>query len=135
MRLPRNLLVGLLMAVSRVPGCNKKGPGTPEQTQRNLELEQIGELYKLYMDKHKRPPAKATDLKPLALAFQEGYRAVQDGQYVVFWGVDLSNSSKAKAVLAYEKDVPEQGGLVLLGNGTIKTMTAPEFQAAPKAKG
>ncbi len=42
----------------------------------------------------------------------------------------------ADAVLAYRKTVPEQGGQVLMQDGwTIKSMTADEFKAAPKAGG
>jgi hypothetical protein len=37
-------------------------------------------------------------------------------------------------VVAYEKKVPTEGGHVLLQDGTVKQMTAAEFQSAPKAK-
>jgi hypothetical protein len=36
-------------------------------------------------------------------------------------------------VLAYEKNVPNEGGRVLLLNRTIKTMTPEEFKAATRA--
>jgi hypothetical protein len=36
-------------------------------------------------------------------------------------------------VLAYETEVPEKGGAVLMQDGTVKTMTADEFKSAPKA--
>ena len=42
----------------------------------------------------------------------------------------VSSPDAAAKVLAYEKDVPQQGGLVLMGNRTVKQMTAQEFQAA-----
>ena len=38
----------------------------------------------------------------------------------------------SKGLLAYEAAVPEKGGAVLLADGTITTMTAAEFAAAPK---
>jgi hypothetical protein len=35
--------------------------------------------------------------------------------------------------LAYEKATPTDGGYVLLSAGTVKKMTAAEFDTAPKA--
>ncbi len=54
----------------------------------------------------------------------------------MYWGVGLSDSAEAAStVLAYQKDVPEQGGEVLMQNGTAKKMTADEFKAAAKPAG
>ncbi len=60
---------------------------------------------------------------------------LKSGDLVVQWGASLSPEGETTtAVLAYLKTVPEQGGPVLLQDGwTIKTMTAAEFKAAPKA--
>ena len=41
----------------------------------------------------------------------------------------------SNTVLGYEKDVPEKGGAVAMGDGSVKTMTAEQFKAAPKASG
>ena len=62
---------------------------------------------------------------------------LRSGQLVVQWGAPLTPEGESTdAVLAYVKAVPEQGGQVLLQDGrTIKTMTADEFKAAPKAAG
>ena len=61
--------------------------------------------------------------------------AIKSGELVVQWGAPLSPQGEpADAVLAYGKTVPEQGGPVLLQDGwAIKSMTADEFRAAPKA--
>ena len=37
-------------------------------------------------------------------------------------------------VLAYEKDVPTKGGYVLMGDATVKNMTADDFKKAIVAK-
>jgi hypothetical protein len=59
---------------------------------------------------------------------------IKSGELVVQWGAPLSPAGDA--VLAYLKSVPDQGGSVLMADGdTIKTMTADEFKAAPKASG
>ena len=38
-----------------------------------------------------------------------------------------------KEIVAHEKNAPAEGGYVLLQDGSVKTMTAAEFAAAPKA--
>jgi hypothetical protein len=56
---------------------------------------------------------------------------------VVLWGTPLKGegqTGKDEEVLAYQKEVPAQGGYVLLSAGTVKKMSASEFQSAPKAK-
>lgn len=59
---------------------------------------------------------------------------IQNGDYIVYWRVGLSDTAPgANAILAYEKKTPTEGGAVLLRNGTVKEMTAAEFQAALKA--
>jgi len=66
-------------------------------------------------------------------------KSIASGKYVVLWGVDtrkfLQARTAAETILAYERETPEQGGLVVTVNGTVKGMTAADFQAAPKAKG
>ena len=53
----------------------------------------------------------------------------------MFYGVDLRQlPDPGQKVLAYEKDVPQKGGAVVMADGTVKAMTPEEFQAAPKAK-
>ena len=58
------------------------------------------------------------------------------------WCLTCHNSSiknrpagTAKTILAYEKDVPASGGLVLMAEGSVRSMTADEFKKTPKAAG
>ena len=57
----------------------------------------------------------------------------------MLWGAKLNDlteegtNDSPDEVLAYLKDVPEKGGLVLMKNRKIKSMTPEEFKAAPKA--
>lgn len=39
-----------------------------------------------------------------------------------------------KVVLAYRKDMPTRGGLVLMGDGKVVEMTAEDFRKATPAK-
>ena len=65
-------------------------------------------------------------------AFPEVVKLISGGQCVVVWGCGIKSGSSA--VLAYGKDAETKGGPVLLQDGTVKSMTAAEFAAAPKAK-
>jgi hypothetical protein len=73
-----------------------------------------------------------TDLKRQASKL---YEAVEAGQIVVFWGADPARApgGASNTVLAYDKDVPEKGGVVVMLSGTPGNMTAEEFKKAPKA--
>jgi hypothetical protein len=81
-------------------------------------------------------PAKLADLERGRKLAPHGYEAVKSGNVVVLWGAPLKGEEdvgKDEAVIAYEKNVPTEGGYVLLSAGTIKKMTAAEFQSALKA--
>jgi hypothetical protein len=75
-------------------------------------------------------PKKIEDLKGID---GRTIQAVKSGQYVVLWGA--SPNSPGNAVVAYEKDVPTQGGMVATLTGAVTRMSPQEFQAAPKASG
>jgi hypothetical protein len=100
-------------------------------------LKQFAELYRNYNAKYNRGPKS---LKELAIKGQGQPIAagmLKSGDLVVQWGASLvPEGEAADAVLAYLKTVPEQGGPVLLQDGwTVRTLTADEFKAAPKAAG
>jgi hypothetical protein len=102
-----------------------------EPPRQQIALSEVGEMYRLYVNEHRRPPQRGKDVAPYAPAFSHGSMAVQNGDVVVSWGANLGPGSNA--VLAHEKAVPKDGGMVLLQDGeTVKPMTAQEFQAAPK---
>jgi hypothetical protein len=124
---------GLFIASLLVAGCGKSDsisspPGSQEI------LTQIGWMYKEYTKDHKKTPKKLSDFDhPYEPGAIEGYAALRDGSYVMLWGGSLPGPSSETTVLAYEKSAPEKGGPVLFQSGTIRTLTAEEFQAAPKA--
>ncbi len=82
-------------------------------------------------ENHRPPPARLADAQKIEPAFPGAYRILRSGECVYVWGAGLSAGSSA--VLAYEKDVPTNGGPVLLQDGSLKTLSAAEFAAAPKA--
>jgi hypothetical protein len=136
MSFARKTLVRLaLVALPFVPlGCGSKTADDPKTlTQRN-ELVEIHDMYTLYAKRNGRPPQKAADLtKKVDQSHSAGYRALKNNDYVVIWGVDVKAGSGT--VLAYEKDAPKQGGMVLMADGSVKTLSADELQTALKGKG
>lgn len=133
---PALLTVFVLGVVLSFVGCGAKGGGgggAAESSPRERELKEIFDVYKTYFDQHKKGPASLADIKGFVTVFPEAIQALRGGQCVVYWGADLKAGDVASAVLGYEKKVATEGGLVLMKNGTTKTMTAAEFQAAPKA--
>jgi hypothetical protein len=83
-----------------------------------------------------RPPAKAADLGRFQAMYPRGYEAVKSGDVVVVWGTPIKGEGevgKDEQLLAYEKNAPTEGGFVLLSAGTVKKVSASEFNALPKA--
>ena len=104
-------------------------------------VQDVGDLYRMYMVEHQKPPASPDDFRPYQDANPEAFRAVKEGEVVVVWGVALTDlnpegsKDSPDEVLAYEKKAPTEGGTVLMKDRTIRQMTANQFQAAPKAPG
>ena len=73
------------------------------------------------------------DLTDAPASHPVGHAAVSAQEYVVFWKVPISPTGSG-TVLAYHKDTPRAGGSVIMQDGSVKTMSAEEFAAAPKAK-
>jgi hypothetical protein len=77
-------------------------------------------------------PARLADLKKYQQMYADGYRALEHGECVVFWGLDLNSAADNAVILAYEKTTPQSGGSVLFADGTVQEMTPAEFRTAPK---
>jgi hypothetical protein len=119
----------LLLAFMLLPayGCGRKS--APLVTMQQREFREIHELYFHFVKSQERPPKVLSDLtkEDYEKLYPMTVKDLQDGKYLVVWGVD---SKDAGTVLAYEKDAPDMGGAVLMANGTVKTMTADQFKAA-----
>jgi hypothetical protein len=112
-------------------GCGKAAED-PKVQRSIAELGEFYEVYMLYAKNNQRPPNGASDLKEYQKLYPTGMQAVQKGDFVVVWATPTGSSG---TVLAYKKDAPKQGGAVLMADGTIKTMSAEDLQAALKTKG
>jgi len=124
----------LFLVPLAVWGCSSapKPPPPPSGADGLAELVKVYE----YIEYSKLPPpGKLADFDQHWDNMPNAYSRIQSGEYVVAWGVGHSKAPGAgQQILAYEKKAAAEGGAVLLRDGTMKTMTAAEFAAAPKAK-
>jgi hypothetical protein len=121
----------LFLCVLHLLGCGTRPPQEPLIARADLELQEVRELYRMYANEKGRPPTRLSDLQAYEAGFPYGYQALQRGLCVVRWGMPLTGAPTA--ILAHEKDAAQKGGWVLLRDGTVQQMTAPEVQAALKA--
>lgn len=133
-RHPKVPFLLLMLILSTVPGCSKRPADELVTSRAGIEVYQVYELYREHIHDKKRPPTKLADLELFEAGYPIGYQALRNGQCVAFWGVSLAKpDEKSDIILAYEKDTPTQGGLVVMKDGTVKKLTAEEFKAAPKS--
>ena len=123
------VLFALLPALGA--GCGGSRPTIPPRGE--VELKEIQDIYQLFIKNHQRPPTQMSDLasRQYEGIYPGAVHSLKQGKYVVVWGVKDKDSG---TVLAYEKDAPTKGGPVVMADGTVKTMTAEQLQAALKAK-
>ncbi len=101
----------------------------------DAELKHIGMAYHNYYDARKKGPPDADALRPLLAGDEGAYQGLKDGRYRFVWNADLlKNLPSEETILAYQKDAPSQGGLVLYLDGSRKTLTAEQFKTARLAK-
>ena len=111
-------------------GCG--GGGAPVAVATDAEfMTDVKELLQEAGAQLKRAPAKQEEVSKLEPSHPGAVKRIKMGTIIVVWGVPIGTAGQG--VLAYEKTTADKGGPVLLEDGTIKTMTAAEFAAAPKA--
>ncbi len=134
----KSLLATLGILCCLVAGCGGPTVENSPAVFDNNALSEVRDMYEVYTQVHKKAPRSLKDFAMFSDGSPTGIVAVKQGDVVVVWEVKLSEdaaSDSADEVLAYAKEVPEKGGLVLMKNRQIKSMTADEFKAAPKAEG
>ena len=123
-----------------VAGCG--GPVEKPPTVADMEetkLNDVAELYRLHQVSANKPPTSIGELTAMEAMSPMGAQAIRQGDVVVRLGATLPDTAEGPGtgpsdeVLAYQKQVPESGGQVLMLNRTIKSMTAEEFKAAKLA--
>ena len=125
-------------------GCGGSDPVIPtEEVMSQTAIADVGEALRAFQANNGEPPKTAAELvgaQGMDMLAPIGMKAISDDEVVVFWGTTLPDTMEVAlteegqdTVLAYESQVPESGGLVLMVDRSVKSMTAEEFQAAPKA--
>lgn len=58
------------------------------------------------------------------------YSRVESGELILVWNAQFFGEGvdHDKYILGYEKDVPTEGGIVMLGGGSVEIMTPSEFK-------
>jgi hypothetical protein len=102
-------------------------------------LKAIGIAYHNVNDQTMRPPAGPDDLAPYLADFPEALQYLKSGEVVFVYGAPLKaimmgDVGTSQTVLAYEKDAPTRGGLVLMADGATISMTPEEFRGATLAR-
>jgi hypothetical protein len=98
-----------------------------------VDLQQLGQYYLAYATAG-QSPKRLEELGDLKRDLPKVYQAIQDGQYVVFWNANLNApAGSSNTILAYVKDTPTRGGVTLFLDGSVRNITAQEFQTAAKA--
>jgi hypothetical protein len=95
----------------------------------------LGQFAKMYLaDAIGKPPQSLADMPDLRRDMPKAYAAFKDGRYVVAWGADPNRASDgaSRTVLAYEKAAPAKGGVVVFLDGSVRNVTAQEFQTFAK---
>ena len=128
---PTRVQVLLILSVLVVGCSGKPTEGDPDTLHREADLREIYDMYTMYAKRNERPPTQASDLlrKNAEILYSSGVPALKSGNYVVVWGLSDRNSG---TVLAYEKDALAKGGVVLMGDGTVKQMSADDLKAVLK---
>jgi hypothetical protein len=122
-------------------GCGGSNQATTPDQADQIRLTQVGELCRQYQFMKKKPPQKLADLGLVQSMGANGYEALRSGDIVLLYSATLPDLKEdpghveSSEILAYQKQVPESGGYVLLLNRTIKKMTAEEFKSAPRPAG
>jgi hypothetical protein len=123
------LAAAFLAAAAGCGGGGSQGMGTPSAREKLAEVKSM--LDTLAADRQK-PPSKLAELGAVEPMLPIAAGDIRSGEIVYVWGTALAPGSAA--VIAYEKKVPTEGGWVLLQDGTLREMTAEEYNSAPKAK-
>ncbi|WP_165075729.1 hypothetical protein [Paludisphaera rhizosphaerae] len=131
----------LILPIGLTVGCSEPtGAPVTEANQAEVALNDVGQMFRQYTFNQHKPPTKVADFAPLEAVNPIGLKALQDGSVVARSGVVIQDVDEGPAtkdpsdeVMAYVKEAPTSGGLVLMHNRTIRPMTADEFKAAKLA--
>ncbi len=124
----------LAIAVCCLSGCGDDGAADAIRKRRS-NLQQLGIAYLSYHEGNQRSPANANELlgfmKPQAEddpQMRDAITSLEEGDITMVWNGQLGiAAATANDVLGFEAGVPSTGGYVVMGDGTVRLMTAKQF--------
>lgn len=136
------LIFGVLFLAGCSGGRSGGGGGFPDprQEQRDSnDLRQLGIAFHSINDSERKGPSKPEDLSRYVENDQRLIGRLKSGEIVFIYGVSLtdilnSGEGTVNTIIAYVKDAPSNGGLVLFADASFRKLSADEFNKAPKAK-
>jgi len=132
----RRLICYCAVVLLFAAGCSSTSTQGTANTSAEEDFRELAGVYEYIAAMKESPPPSLDELRlnhsePLQMVIPR----IESGDYVIFWGVGRSTSgSDAEAVLAYEKNAAQSGGVVLLRNGTVKRVSSQEFASMRKAR-
>lgn len=96
-------------------------------------LQDLRQLLEYVKNEKKNLPTRVAQVQPIEPLFPGAYLGLLREDIVYVWGLPLHEYGADK-VLAFDKKAPSEGGWVLMQDGTLKQMTADEFNATPRAR-
>lgn len=121
------LIPGLVLALAM--GCSPTPEAAPE-----VELtpvEQVGQILRTCREMGKPAPKTPKDAEKIPGASPGALEALKSGEVVIYWGVNLDEHG-GTTLIGHEKDAPEQGGRVILGDGTVVELDADQIRELPR---
>ena len=117
--------------------CGAVGNAAARQKTTN-DIKQVLLSYLSFIDDKKGPPADEKAFAAWVAAKQPeaapAWTNLQAGGYKVYWGVNPMKltAGSSNTVLVYPGDAPTNGGVVGFADGSVRVVTAAEFNAAAK---
>ncbi len=118
-------------------GCGDSGAADAIRKRRS-NLHQLGIAYQSFHEGNQRSPANAIELlgfmQPQAEdgpQLRNAITSLEEGDVVMAWNGQIDPAkNNADFVLGFEAGVPSTGGYVVMGDGTVRLMTAKDFSKA-----
>lgn len=120
----------ILALTASLAGCG--GPEPPAAIgASSAPVEQVARLLQIFREQNRPSPKSLKEAEKLAAGLPGAVEALKSGEVVIYWGVNLDEYGGA-SLIGYEKKTPEQGGVVILGDGSTTEITPELFKTIPK---